>query len=163
MFHAAIVHTRVVELTLEMKTCLDQSVLCWVATSDSDGRPNVSPKEVFTSDGERILIAHIASPKTVRNIEANPQVMVSVVDVFAQHGWQFSGQASLTWADTSEFAELVEPLDVITQGLYPIKAVMVVAVRDAQRIVAPSSWLFPDRPQDIVRQQALFRYGVRDS
>ena len=163
MFHAAIVHNRVVELTLEMKTCLDQSVLCWVATSDSDGRPNVSPKEVFTSDGDRILIAHIASPKTVRNIEVNPQVMVSVVDVFAQHGWQFSGQASLTWADTSEFAELVKLLDVITQGLYPIKAVMVVAVRDAQRIVAPSSWLFPDRPQDVVRQQVLFRYGVRDS
>ena len=150
------------ELTLEMKTCLDQSVLCWVATSDSDGRPNVSPKEVFTSDGDRILIAHIASPKTVRNIEVNPQVMVSVVDVFAQHGWQFSGEASLSWADSSEFAELVKPLDVITQGLYPIKAVIVVAVRDAKRIVAPSSWLFPDRPPDVERQQVLLRYGVRD-
>ena len=149
-------------MTLEMKTCLDQSVLCWVATADSDGRPNVSPKEVFTSDGDRILIAHIASPKTVRNIEVNPQVMVSVVDIFAQHGWQFSGQASLTWADTSEFAELVKPLDVITQGLYPIKAVIVVAVRDAKRIVAPSSWLFPDRPPDVERQQVLLRYGVRD-
>ena len=145
-----------------MKTCLDQSVLCWVATADSDGRPNVSPKEVFTSDGDRIFIAHIASPKTVRNIEVNPQVMVSVVDIFAQHGWQFSGQASLTWADTSEFAELVKPLDVITQGLYPIKAVIVVAVRDAKRIVAPSSWLFPDRPPDVERQQVLLRYGVRD-
>ncbi len=156
------VHTRVMEPTLEMKTCLDQSVLCWVATADSDGRPNVSPKEVFTSDGERILIAHIASPKTVRNIRINSQVMVSVVDVFAQHGWQFSGEASLTWADSSEFAELVKPLDVITQGLYPIKAVMVVAVRDAQRIVAPSSWLFPDQPHDVVRQQVLLRYGVRD-
>ena len=186
------------ELTLEMKTCLDQSVLCWVATSDSDGRPNVSPKEVFTSDGDRILIAHIASPRTVRNIEVNPQVMVSVVDVFAQHGWQFSGQAhiaspktvhnlsvnpqamvsvvdvfdqvgwqfsgtaSLVWANSSEFADLVRPLDAITQGLYPIKAVMVVVVREGRGIVAPSSWLFPDQPSDIVRRQVLSRYGVRD-
>jgi hypothetical protein len=56
----------------------------------------------------------------------------------------------------------VTPLEVITQGQYPIKAVMVVAVREAQRIVAPSSWLFPDRPQGLVRQQVLSRYGVRD-
>jgi len=151
-----------VELTPEMKTCLDQSVLCWVATADNDGRSNVSPKEVFTLDGDRILIAHIASPKTVRNIEVNPQVMVSVVDVFAQHGWQFSGQATLTWADTSEFHESVRPLDVITEGLYPIKAVIVVDVHEAQRIVAPSSWLFPERPKDVVRKQVLARYGVRD-
>ncbi|HAN72299.1 MAG TPA: flavin-nucleotide-binding protein [Actinobacteria bacterium] len=150
------------ELTAEQRSSLEESVLCWIATADGDGRPNVSPKEVFSCDRDRILIAHIASPKTVRNIAINSHVMVSVVDVFAQEGWQFSGDASLVWADSSEFGELVAPLEVITQGEYPIKAVMVVAVRDAQRIVAPSSWLFPDRPHGVVRRQVLSRYGVRD-
>ena len=145
-----------------MRTCLEQSVLCWVATADDDGRPNVSPKEVVASDGERIFIAHIASPKTVHNLSVNPQAMVSVVDVFDQVGWQFSGTASLVWANSSEFADLVRPLDAITQGLYPIKAVMVVVVREGRGIVAPSSWLFPDQPSDIVRRQVLSRYGVRD-
>lgn len=150
------------ELTSEQKLSLEKSVLCWVATADDVGRPNVSPKEVFISDGDRILIAHIASPKTVRNIEINPHVMVSVVDVFAQEGWQFSGEATLVWADSPDFADLVEPLEVITHGRYPIKAVIVAGISEAQRIVAPSSWLFPDQPQRVVRQQVLSRYGVRD-
>jgi predicted pyridoxine 5'-phosphate oxidase superfamily flavin-nucleotide-binding protein len=150
------------ELTAEQRSSLETSVLCWIATADGDGRPNVSPKEVFTCDRDRILIAHIASPKTVRNIEINPHVMVSVVDVFNQEGWQFSGDASLVWNDSPDFGESVTPLEVITQGQYPIKAVMVVAVSEAQRIVAPSSWLFPDQPQGVVRQQVLSRYGVRD-
>jgi predicted pyridoxine 5'-phosphate oxidase superfamily flavin-nucleotide-binding protein len=150
------------KLSAEMRLCLDQSVLCWVATADDCGRPNVSPKEVFASDLTRILIAHIASPKTVRNIEFNSQVMVSVVDVFAQQGWQFAGEASLVWADSSEFDEVASPLNAITHGLYPMKAVLVVDVHEAKRIVAPSSWLFPDKPADLVRKQVLSRYGVEE-
>ena len=150
------------KLSAEMRLCLDQSVLCWVATADDCGRPNVSPKEVFASDLTRILIAHIASPKTVRNIEFNSQVMVSVVDVFAQQGWQFAGEASLVWADSSEFDEVASPLNAITDGLYPMKAVLVVDVQEAKRIVAPSSWLFPDKPADLVRKQVLSRYGVEE-
>lgn len=161
-FHAGMGQTQAMDLTPEMTACLDEAVLCWLATADVDGRPNVSPKEVFTSDLDRILIAHIASPKTVRNVEMNPHAMVSIVDVFAQEGWQFAGEASLVWADSPGFAEIAEPLEAITQGLYPIKAVIVVDVDKADRIVAPSSWLFPDESEDVVRQRVLSRYGVSD-
>ena len=82
-----------------MKTCLDQSVLCWVAMADSDGRPHVSPQELFTSEGDRNLIAHIATPKAVRQSEENPQVMVSVVDVFALYGWPIPGQDTVGRVD----------------------------------------------------------------
>lgn len=150
------------EFTEEMKTCIENAVLCWVATSDKSGQPNVSPKEVFTSNLNQIVIAHIASPKSARNIETNPQVMVSVVDVFAQHGWQFSGEARLVWAESEEFRELSKPLVEITKGEYPMKAVMEVSVQKSHRIVAPSSWLFPDLPTERVRNQVLARYGVRD-
>jgi hypothetical protein len=88
--------------------------------------------------------------------------MVSVVDVFAQQGWQFAGEASLVWADSSEFDEVASPLNAITHGLYPMKAVLVVDVQEAKRIVAPSSWLFPDKPADLVRKQVLSRYGVEE-
>lgn len=150
------------ELAAEMRACLDEAVLCWVATADVDGQPNVSPKEVFAALGDAIYVAHIASPKTIRNIEVNPRVMVSVVDVFAQRGWQFTGQATLVWPESAAFSAMVEPLEAMTQGLYPIKAVIVVAVTKAEMIVAPSSWLFPDEPESTVRQRVLDRYGVRD-
>jgi predicted pyridoxine 5'-phosphate oxidase superfamily flavin-nucleotide-binding protein len=150
------------KFTEEMKTCIENSVLCWVATADKSGNPNVSPKEVFTSNLNQILIAHIASPKSARNIQANPQVMVSVVDVLAQYGWQFSGKARLVWAESAEFIELSKPLVEMTKGEYPLKAVMEVSVKKSHRIVAPSSWLFPDLPMERVRKQVLSRYGVQD-
>ena len=35
-------------------------VLCWLATADADGQPNVSPKEVFAVvDDQPLVIAHI--------------------------------------------------------------------------------------------------------
>jgi hypothetical protein len=43
-----------------------------------------------------------------------------------------------------------------------MKAVLVVDVQEAKRIVAPSSWLFPDKPTDLVRKQVLSRYGVEE-
>ena len=46
-----------------------RSVLCWLATVDSDGQPNVSPKEVWAIvDDWHVVVAHIASPMSVRNI-----------------------------------------------------------------------------------------------
>jgi predicted pyridoxine 5'-phosphate oxidase superfamily flavin-nucleotide-binding protein len=64
-------------------------VLCWLATVDEAGRPNVSPKEIFTAHGDdHLLIAHLASPGSVRNLRARPEVCVSFVDVFVQKGFK---------------------------------------------------------------------------
>lgn len=60
-------------------------VLCWWATADEQGQPNVSPKEVFAVvDDQHLLIANIASPVSVRNIQHNPKVCVSIIDIFVQ-------------------------------------------------------------------------------
>ena len=41
-----------------VRTDMANSVLCWLATVDADGTPNVSPKEIFASHGDdRIVIA----------------------------------------------------------------------------------------------------------
>ncbi|MEM6264941.1 MAG: pyridoxamine 5'-phosphate oxidase family protein [Bacteroidota bacterium] len=51
---------------------INRSVLCWLATASKEKIPNVSPKEIFTHfGGEKIIIANIASPQTVRNIHEN--------------------------------------------------------------------------------------------
>ena len=74
-------------ITREVIQSIEASVLCWLATVAPDGSPNVSPKEAFMHDGKgRIIIAHIASPQTVRNITSNPQVCLSFIDVFTQKG-----------------------------------------------------------------------------
>jgi len=46
--------------------------MCWLATVDRHGQPNVSPKEIFAAfDSEHLVIANIASPSSVRNFEVN--------------------------------------------------------------------------------------------
>ena len=76
-------------LSPEIISSSRKSVLCWLATADAKGQPNVSPKEIFTFYGaEFLLIANIASPSSVRNIAANPLVCVSFIDIFVQKGFK---------------------------------------------------------------------------
>lgn len=59
-------------LNQEIINSINDSVLCWLASANNDGEPNVSPKEMFIADGhEHFFIANIASPNSVSNIEAN--------------------------------------------------------------------------------------------
>jgi predicted pyridoxine 5'-phosphate oxidase superfamily flavin-nucleotide-binding protein len=56
-----------------VKTDIENSVLCWLATVDAAGVPNVSPKEIFDHyNDDRIIIADIASSNSVRNIQEHP-------------------------------------------------------------------------------------------
>ncbi len=77
-----------------IKASIQGSVLCWLATVGSDGMPNVSPKEIFASFGdESLIIANIASPQSVKNVEFCSKVCVSFVDVFIQKGCKIKGEA----------------------------------------------------------------------
>ena len=151
------------ELTSQMRQAIDDAVLCWLATASREGAPNVSPKEVFGTVRGDIVIADIASPRSVRNIAGNEHVAVAVLDVFAQEGWSFTGRATLVRPGEDDFTELAAPLEAMTDGQYVIRAVIRVTVEGAQRIVAPSSWVFPDRPAEVTRAAVLARYGVRET
>jgi len=68
-------------ITQEVIESIEQSVLCWLATVSSSGEPNVSPKEAFLFQDERIVIAHVASPQSIANIESIPKVCMSFIEV----------------------------------------------------------------------------------
>ncbi|MES9828405.1 MAG: pyridoxamine 5'-phosphate oxidase family protein [Candidatus Thiodiazotropha sp.] len=83
-------------LSTEIQESIKECVLCWLATVDSDGAPNVSTKEMFVSDGnDQILIANIASPNSTKNIESNNNVCVSFIDIFKQKGFKVKGTATI--------------------------------------------------------------------
>jgi uncharacterized protein len=67
-----------------MQLHIDKVVLCWLATVNAHGAPNVSPKEIFALyDTQTFIIADIRSPNSVRNIIQNPKVCISFIDIFA--------------------------------------------------------------------------------
>lgn len=92
------------DISERFRTAIETSVLCWLATVDADGQPNVSPKEIFCMGAgpNELLVAEFASPVTKRNISRNPKVCISAVDIFAQKGIEACGTVALVTPVTPE-------------------------------------------------------------
>ena len=148
-------------LTDEIRQSVDESVLCWLATCGADASPNVSPKEIFLAYGEdEIIIANIASPKSVKNIRVNPQVCVSFVHVFKQKGFKLKGKASYLQKGDSGYEPRFERIFSITGDAFPVKGIIAIKVEKAAKILAPSYLFFPDTTEAAQIEAAHQTYGV---
>lgn len=139
-----------------------RSVLSWLATIDENGFPNVSPKEIFCSSGDRLLlIANIASPGSMKNILARPRVCVSFVDVFSQKGFKVKGMATVARVGDAAFATFAPPLAELAGQRFPFSSIFVVNVQSVDPIIAPSYRLLPDTQESAQIASALRTYGVQ--
>ena len=149
-------------LQQEVLKMIDDSVLCWLATSSSKGVPNVSPKEVFCHYGEnRIIIANIASPGSKRNIIENPCICLSVVDILVQKGFQLKGTGEVIDASNPEFDAMEAILSWITQGKFPFSTIFVLNIEKVKPILAPSYLLYPETTEEDQIEQAKRSYGLK--
>lgn len=128
-----------------IKQYINQSVLCWLATSDADNFPNVSPKEMFTFvEEDKLLIANIASPNSVENIKVNNKVCVSFVDVFVQKGFKIKGIARIIDENDVDFETKVGIIKSLFTDKFPIHELIEVEAQKIESIKAPSYLMFPD-------------------
>lgn len=147
--------------TEEMKQFVDRCVLCWLATADADGRPNVSPKEIFTYWGSsQLIIANIASPQTTYNLRQNSQVCVAMIDILVQKGYQFKGKAQLIGSGDAAFSDMAIPLLKMTGGKFPFASIIQIEVDWAKPILAPSYLLFPETTEQQQIAGAMETYGI---
>lgn len=149
-------------LTAPIRETARRSVLCWLATVDADGQPNVSPKEVWAiADDQHVVVAHIASPVSARNIAQQPQVCLSFVDVFVQKGYKLLGLARKVRANDPEFFEWVAPLQAMVGQRFTIHSVLVIQVQSVAAIVAPSYRFYPNETTEASQVASAMRtYGV---
>lgn len=142
---------------------LDRSVLCWLATVDAAGQPNVSPKEIFARfDDAHLVIANIASPTSVRNVLANPRVCVSFIDIFVQKGFKIIGTAHNVARHASDYAQWAAPLLAKAGPRFTIHSVLVVRVESVEPILAPSYRLYPHETTEQSQVDSAMRtYGVQ--
>jgi predicted pyridoxine 5'-phosphate oxidase superfamily flavin-nucleotide-binding protein len=147
----------------ELQTSAQSSILCWLATVDADGWPNVSPKEIFTVlDPEHLVIANIASPPSVRNIAQNPRVCVSFVHVFVQKGFKVLGTARNVGKTDADFAHWAAPLVAMAGPRFPMHSVIVVRATGVESMVAPSYRLYPNETTEQAQVVSAMRaYRVR--
>ena len=139
---------------------VSRSVLCWLATVDEVGAPNVSPKEVFDLVGGRLVIANIASPRSSANIRLNPSVCVSLLDIFEQKGVRVSGRATVLSTNSDDASEMRTKLELKTEGRFPFHEIFVVEVDEVHPYMAPSWHLYPEMHPADRRAAARRAYGV---
>jgi len=145
-------------LTEPIREAARRSVLCWLATVDAEGQPNVSPKEVWTmADDEHVVVAHIASPISARNIAQHPQVCLSFVDVFVQKGFKLIGNAREVRANDSEFSIWAKPLLDMVGQRFTIHSVLVIQVQSVHAIVAPSYRIYPNETTEASQVASAMR------
>ena len=150
-------------ITEEIAQSIESSVLCWFATVAPDGSPNVSPKEAFMHDGNgRIIVAHIASPQTVHNIESDPRVCLSFIDVFTQKGHKVRGTAKILRESNKRYLDQKSNLAQLIGDTFRILAVIEVEPTAIEEIIAPSYRMFPDVTTSRMVQQSLATYKVTE-
>jgi predicted pyridoxine 5'-phosphate oxidase superfamily flavin-nucleotide-binding protein len=149
-------------LTEPIRETARRSVLCWLATVDAEGQPNVSPKEVWTiADEQHVVVAHIALPISARNIAQHPLVCLSFVDVFVQKGFKLLGRAREVLADDPEFATWAKPLLAMVGQRFTIQSVWVIQVQSVAAIVAPSYRFYPHETTEASQVASARRqYGM---
>jgi len=140
---------------------LKSSVLCWLATVDRSGEPNVSPKEVFATVGDHhLVLANIASPTSVRNVLAGSRACASFVDIFVQKGYKVTGVARYVRRTSEEFAHWGRGLVEIAEPKFSIHGVLVIDAEKVEAIIAPSYRLNPSLDEASQVHAAFLTYQL---
>lgn len=144
-----------------VKQEIENAVLCWLATVDEDGFPTVSPKQIWDCyDANTLVVADIASPGSVRNIQQNPAACVSFLDVFRQKGFKLIGTARIVPPQDPAFPDLSAKLVAAAGERFEVRNVIALNVTRARPIIAPSYALYRASEHDM-KQDAYATYGVR--
>lgn len=149
------------ELTTEIKQSIDKSILCWLATVSSENVPNVSPKEIFNYYGtDKIIVANIMSPQTIRNIKQNENISISFIDILIQKGFQVKGKAKIIEKTDLEFEAMKEILTKMTNGHFPFSTITEITIEKVKPIIAPKYLLYPETTEKEQIKSAKKIYGI---
>ena len=147
-------------ITGEIKYYIDHSVLCWLATV-KDGNPSVSPKEIFSYFDDKIIIANIASPQSIKNIKDNFNVCVSFIDIFSQKGFQIYGKAMVLRQEDSGYEVRHQVLQDIAGDKFKILSIIEISITRVNKILAPSYQFDKTIKEDKVLESAFKTYKVK--
>ena len=147
------------KITKEMKELVQRMRLCFVATADSEGKPNLSPKgSIVVLDDEHLAFCDIDSPNTIRNLRNNPHIEINVVDPVLRKGYRFKG-----WAELLHKGPIY---DQVAGGFweregkqYPVNTVVKIKVETAMPVLSPAYTFNSGISEDQVREVWIERYG----
>ena len=121
----------------EARRVVEEQRLCFVATVNEDGTPNLSPKgTIGVLDDDHLAFGDIRSPRTVQNLRARPAIEINVLDPIGRKGYRFRGTAEIV--DPGPRFDGLEAT-FRARGLeHPFHCVVVVKVERAEPVVSPA-------------------------
>ncbi|MFA5156945.1 MAG: pyridoxamine 5'-phosphate oxidase family protein [Candidatus Omnitrophota bacterium] len=80
-----------------------------IATCDFNGKPNVAPKFLLKFNKKFIYLVDHVMGASFRNLKANPQVSISVMDIDTLTGYQLNGSVEIV-TEGLEYEEILQEL-----------------------------------------------------
>lgn len=84
------------KLSEEVKKAIADNYPAIIATASKSGKPNVSAKGSFrVVDDDHVAFADVRSPRTMANLQENPQVAVLLLNAQTRKGCRLWGKAEI--------------------------------------------------------------------
>jgi hypothetical protein len=148
-------------LNPDMKAIIRGTMLCFAATINADGSPNLSPKSTLSvHDDNHLLFANIASPGTVANLRRDPRIEINCIDIFARRGYRFTGRASVLSAGDPIYEALATGLKAEHGAAMPVHDAVLVEVQSAKPILSPAYAYIPGTTEAGLREVYARKYGM---
>lgn len=126
-------------LTAEMRAIIEAYPLGFVASVNTDGTPNLSPKGTFVvRDASHLVFGNIRSPGTLANISTRSAVEINFLDVLARKAVRVSGTARIIRKSDAEFASLFALMAQWEGYTQLMSALVEVEIAKAQLIFSPA-------------------------
>lgn len=146
----------------DMKQMVAGTILCFVATTNEDGSPNLSPKSSLrVHDDTHLMFANMASPGTVGNLRRDPRIEINCVDIFARRGYRFVGQASVHSGDDPLYQALKTDVAAEHGDAIPVFDAVLIEVQQVHPVVSPAYTFVDGVTEDALRNAYLGKYGVQ--
>ena len=150
-------------ITEDMKAIVESSRLGFVATTCSDGSPNLSPKgSIRVFDDDHLIFANIASPTTLANLRRDPRTEVNCVDFLRRRGYRFKGTAEIVEPGADPRYQMIASWLLETHGPdIPALQAVVVTVDRALPVDSPAYTFLGASEAELVRGWTEKYTGLR--
>jgi len=147
----------------DMKKIISTTVLCFAATVNKDGTPNLSPKSSLkVYDNRNLIFANMASPQTVNNLIRNPAIEINCVDIFSRRGYGFSGAATIHNGSDPIYTTLKQDIAVEHGDAIPVFDAIMVQVSEVRKVVSPAYTFIDGVTEELLRKAYYDKYEVKD-
>lgn len=123
----------------EIRPCLEGVIPSLIATCDLEGTPNISyVSQVWYVDERHVALSWQFFNKTVRNLQANPQASVQVIDPRDLSMWWIRTRFARVEREGPMFDAMRDQLDVIAsmmglEDVFKLEAAMIHEVVEVGR------------------------------